>query len=49
MILLILGLLIILVLFYQIYVIKKNEEPFVGTASEVQVETQRKFLNKSLE
>ena len=46
MILLILGLLIILVLFYQIYVIKKNEEPFVGTASEVQVETQRKFLNK---
>jgi len=46
MILLILGLLIILVLFYQIYVIKENEEPFIGTASEIQVKTQRQFLNK---
>lgn len=46
MILLILGLLIILVLFYQIYIIKKNEEPFIGTASEIQVQNQRDFLNK---
>ncbi len=46
MILLILGLLVILVLFYQIYVIKSNQEPFVSTASEVQVENQRDFLNK---
>ena len=45
MILLILGLLIMLVLFYQIYVIKKNEEPFIGSASEIQVEKQRNFLN----
>ena len=45
MILLILGLLIMLVLFYQIYIIKKNEEPFIGTASEIQVEKQRNFLN----
>ena len=37
MILLVLGLLIMCVLFYQIYIIKKNEEPFIGTVSEVQV------------
>ena len=46
MILLILGLLIILVLFYQIYIIKKNEEPFISTASEIQVQNQRDFLNQ---
>ena len=46
MILLILGLLIISVLFFQIYYIKKNEEPFVGTVSEIQVDKQRDFLNK---
>ena len=45
MILLILGLLIMLVLFYQIYVIKKNEEPFIGSASEIQVEKQRNIIN----
>jgi len=46
MILLILGLIIICVLFFQIYYIKKNEEPFVGTVSEIQVDKQRNFLNK---
>ena len=46
MILLILGLLIILVLFYQIYVIKKNEEPFIGSASEIQVNKEQNFLNE---
>jgi hypothetical protein len=46
MILLILGLLIICVLFYQIYIIKRNEEPFVGTVSEVQIQNQRDFLNE---
>ena len=45
MILLVLGLLIMLILFYQIYVIKKNEEPFIGTASEIQVDKQRNFLD----
>ena len=46
MILLVLGLIVILVLFYQIYVIKSQQEPFVGTVSEVQVQNQRDFLNK---
>lgn len=36
MILLILGVLIMCVLFYQIYIIKKTEEPFIGNVSEVQ-------------
>ena len=43
MILLILGLLIMCVLFFQIYYIKKNEEPFVGTVSEIQVENKGIF------
>ena len=49
MILLILGLLIILVLFYQIYIIKKNEEPFIGTASEIQVAVRNTLCHAKLE
>ena len=46
MILLILGVLIMCVLFYQIYIIKKTEEPFIGNVSEVQVQNQNNYLNK---
>ena len=46
MILLILGVLTICVLFYQIYIIKKTEEPFIGNVSEVQVQNQTDYLNK---
>ena len=46
MILLILGVLTMCVLFYQIYIIKKTEEPFIGNVSEVQVQNQTDYLNK---